>query len=140
MLSINMRVFKTVLLLAAFFFSKAKCLPVANESSIAESPTSTPSTLSSSEGDYYDQRQNGTDNYRVHVDGLVLVFAPVEALLLAGAAGGNKPDLPVLDLSKPPSDKPEVEFKPLPAPKSANRAGLRLANLLSPFLRRFRQE
>ena len=40
----------------------------------------------------YDQRQNGTENYRIHVDGLVLVVAPVEALLLASGAGGSIED------------------------------------------------
>ena len=37
----------------------------------------------------YDQRQNGTENYRIQVDGLVLVLAPVEALLLAGGMGSE---------------------------------------------------
>lgn len=34
----------------------------------------------------YDQRQNGSENYRIQVDGLVFVLAPVDALLLAGGA------------------------------------------------------
>lgn len=38
----------------------------------------------------YDQRQNGTENYRIQVDGLVVVVAPVEALLLAGGAAGSE--------------------------------------------------
>ena len=37
----------------------------------------------------YDQRQNGSENYRIQVDGLVLVLAPVEALLLAGGLGSD---------------------------------------------------
>ncbi|XP_033226677.1 uncharacterized protein LOC117179114 [Belonocnema kinseyi] len=37
----------------------------------------------------YDQRQNGTENYRIQVDGLVLVLAPVEALLMAGGMGSE---------------------------------------------------
>ncbi|XP_053985768.1 uncharacterized protein LOC128880091 [Hylaeus volcanicus] len=132
MISINMRVFKTVLVLVAFFSNRVKCLPVANETMVVESPSSTPPVLSSSEVDYYDQRQNGTDNYRIHVDGVMFVLAPVEALLLAGTAG-DKPDLPILDPSKPTSNKP------VPAPKSSNRDASHLVNLLVPFLRRFRQ-
>lgn len=122
MLSINMRIFKMVLLLAAFCSNRVvQCLPIANETSTTES--SSPTTLSpyhNSTVDYYDQRQNGTENYRIHVDGVIFVVAPIETLLLAGAAG-DKPNLPVTDSSKPPSNKPEVDSKPPMAPKSAHR-------------------
>lgn len=99
MLSINMRIFKTVLLLASLG-AGVRCMPVEDESK-TESPTSSaPSTTlavptdaaplpTRLDADYYDQRQNGSENYRIHVDGVVLVFAPVEALLLAGGVGGS---------------------------------------------------
>ncbi|XP_031833918.1 uncharacterized protein LOC116427564 [Nomia melanderi] len=136
MLSINMRVFKTVLLLVVFISSRVECLPVANETTIVDPTTVLPS---SSDVDHYDQRQNGTENFRVHVDGVVFVFAPVEALLLANAVG-NKPNLPIPDPSKPTPDKPEIGQKPSAAPKSANRIGSRLTNLLAPFLPALRRE
>nr|XP_003707338.1 PREDICTED: uncharacterized protein LOC100877904 [Megachile rotundata] len=138
MLSINMRIFKAVLLLFVFCSNRVQCLPIANETSIVEPSTTTQFPYDSTI-DHYDQRQNGTENYRIHVDGVVLVVAPVETLLLAGAAADNKPNLPI-DSSKPTSSKPEVDPKPSPVPKSAHRAGLRFANLLIPLLRRIRHE
>lgn len=122
MLSINMRIFKTVLLLAAFCSNRvAQCLPIANETSIVESSNPTTSTPFNSTIDHYDQRQNGSENYRVHVDGVMLVIAPVETLLLAGAADNNKPSLPAIDSSKPPSSKPEINLKLSPMSKSTQR-------------------
>ncbi|KAJ1530339.1 hypothetical protein ONE63_005253 [Megalurothrips usitatus] len=39
--------------------------------------------------EFYDQRQNGSENYRIHMDGMVVVVAPPEALMsVAGAAQG----------------------------------------------------
>lgn len=139
MLSINMRVFKTVLLIAFFGASFVRCLPVADKpteskvesetKSKIESETKTevtslvpqeivttavPSTYSDTT-DYYDQRQNGTENYRIHVDGVVLVFAPVEALLLAGAAANSEPNLSISSQGASPAqsiselDKPAVD-------------------------------
>ncbi|XP_029036457.1 uncharacterized protein LOC114872892 [Osmia bicornis bicornis] len=137
MLSINMRIFKAVLLLVAISSNRVQCLPIANETSIVESSTQLPYN---STYDHYDQRQNGTENYRIHVDGVIFVVAPVETLLLAGAAADDKPNLPIIDPSKPTSIKPDVEPKPSPAPKSAHRAGLRFANMLIPLLRRIRHE
>ncbi|KOC64750.1 hypothetical protein WH47_00253 [Habropoda laboriosa] len=138
-----MRIFKTVLLLAAFCSnSVVQCLPVANETSIVESSslTTTQQPPYSSTVDHYDQRQNGTENYRIHVDDVIFVIAPVETLLLAGAAVDNKPNLPIIDSLKPPSSKPEIDPKQSLAPKSAHRPGLRLANLLVPLFRRIRHE
>lgn len=109
MLSINMRVFKTVLFIA-FFGASVRCIPVAdklteskiesdnkNESKIevtsvlqeTDVTTVAPTSAHPDTIDYYDQRQNGTENYRIHVDGLVFVLAPFDALLLAGAAAGG---------------------------------------------------
>ncbi|XP_076757831.1 uncharacterized protein LOC143427504 [Xylocopa sonorina] len=152
MLSINMRIFKTVLLLAAFFSNRpGQCLPVENETSTVEpSSLTTQPPYGTTASDHYDQRQNGTENYRIHVDGVIFLVAPAETLLLAGIAGDNKPNLPATEITKPPSDKPEVDPEPSsspppppppsPSPKSAHRASLRLANLLVPLLRRIRQE
>lgn len=135
MLSINMRVFKTVLLIA-FFGASVRCLPVADKptESTIESDTGSktevssvvpqeidvttvaPTSTHSDTIDYYDQRQNGTENYRVHVDGLVFVFAPVDALLLAGAASGiSEPNTSTSNQGAPPTrpiselDKPTVD-------------------------------
>lgn len=107
------------MLLIAFFGASVRCLPVADkptESKTESKPesqteseieiisevvpqetavtTAAPASTYSETTDYYDQRQNGTENYRIHLNGLVFVFAPVEAMLLAGAAAGiSEPSL-----------------------------------------------
>ncbi|XP_043683887.1 uncharacterized protein LOC122636581 [Vespula pensylvanica] len=144
MFSINMRLFKTttLLLLFAFVGTYVRCLPIEESLSTTSSSLSTTTTLSNS-GDHYDQRQNGTDNYRIHVDGVVVVVAPVEALLLAGdVVGTNQSDISLLEStlynSKPEDEKPNIEHseKPTVSPKSTHRSSLRLMNLLAPFIRR----
>ncbi|KAK2583525.1 hypothetical protein KPH14_009481 [Odynerus spinipes] len=137
-----MRLFKsTLLLLLAFLSSQIGCLPL--EEPTTSSSASLSTTLGS--GDHYDQRQNGSDNYRIHVDGVVVVVAPVEALLLAGgvASGTNLSDISSLESAlqstlKPIEEKPSLESldKPISSPKSTHRSSLRLINLLAPFLRR----
>lgn len=115
MLSINMRIFKTVLLIASFGAS-VRCLPITEESSTTEVssssviPQEATTALSHPDTtDYYDQRQNGTENYRIHVDGVVFVFAPVEAMLLAGATDSN---LPISNGgSQSAADKPNIHNK-----------------------------
>lgn len=47
-------------------------------------PSTTTTLRPTVPGDHYDQRQNGTKNFRIHVDGVVFLVAPAEALLLAG--------------------------------------------------------
>ena len=112
-----MRIFKTVLLLAVFCCDRiGQCSPIANETSIPTTESHDATLV-----DHYDQRQNGSENFRVHVDGVMLVVAPVEAFLLTGVANGNKPNLPIIDSSKLPPGKPEVDPKPSLAPKSAHR-------------------
>ncbi|XP_035723840.1 uncharacterized protein LOC118442403 [Vespa mandarinia] len=141
MFSINMRLFKTttLLLLFAFVGTHVRCLPIEESSSTTSSSSSTLSNT----GDHYDQRQNGTDNYRIHVDGVVVVVAPVEALLLAGdVIGTNQSDISLLESmlynAKPEDEKPNVEHleKPTVSSKSTHRSSLRLMNLLAPFIRR----
>lgn len=135
MLSINMRIFKTVLLIA-YLGASVRCLPVDGESttesktevpsavvpSTTEPITIAPATLpvAQSDNNYYDQRQNGSENYRIHVDGVVLVFAPVEALLLAGAtAGTTASSLPIPEYggsvvqlgTQSDDEKPNVELQ-----------------------------
>lgn len=76
---------------------------------------------------HYDQRQNGTENYRLNIDGVVIAVAPAESLL---SALGDMDDL--LDLAmeeynneykpKPPqgsspSDSPSIQVISLPAPE-----------------------
>lgn len=118
MLSINMRIFKTVLLIVSFGAS-VRCLPLAEEepskpppeasSSVIPQKTTASISTNPDTTDYYDQRQNGTENYRIHLDGVVFVFAPVEALLLAGATDSN---LPISNYSEPSiqliGDKPNI--------------------------------
>lgn len=107
MLLINMRIFKTVLLIASLSAS-VRCLPVDGGSKESQTEilplidvrtaiTSAPTSEHRLDTDYYDQQQNGSENYRIHVDGLMLVFAPVEALFLAGNAGTSttEPNLPI---------------------------------------------
>lgn len=113
-----MRIFKTVLLIGAFGAS-VRCAPVESTTASTTEATSLvpqetiattaePARHLDTATDFYDQRQNGTENWRIHVDGVVLVFAPVETLLLAGIAGSNLsipdsgPTIPSLgDLDKP---------------------------------------
>lgn len=59
-------------------------------------------------GDHYDQRQNGTENYRIQVDGLVLVVAPIEGLLLAGGLPGVG-DSNIFGTPEPMPEKPKPE-------------------------------
>ncbi|XP_018317288.1 uncharacterized protein [Mycetomoellerius zeteki] len=172
MLSINMRVFKTVLLIV--FFASVQCLPVTDkpiesetnskiESEIKDEiismiPQETavtfaaPTSTLSDAIDYYDQRQNGTENYRIHLDGLVFVFAPVEALLLAGATAGNSEhnlSTSSQKVSTPPTiqsinelDKPIIDSLPnktdLAISKTLNKPAVRLVNFLAPLIRRIR--
>ncbi|XP_044586410.1 uncharacterized protein LOC123266300 [Cotesia glomerata] len=162
---INMRVFKTIftLLIAVTSLVQAgpasflrlehrtdddSLLPMDN---LEFSTTNSSSTTSPSQ-DTYDQRQNGTENYQIHVDGFVIVVAPVEALLLADAVsgGGNNDFLPGLAgaASKPSQSKPE-EPKPTQKPieekpdtlikKSVPRPHVRLVSFLTPFLRKIAQ-
>lgn len=116
MLSINMRIFKTVLLIVSFGAS-VRCLPVAEEpsnnkteasSSLIPQETTTAAIPTSDTIDYYDQRQNGSENYRIHVDGVVFIFAPVEALLLAGATDSNLPISNHSESSIQLGDKPNI--------------------------------
>ncbi|XP_024885080.1 uncharacterized protein LOC112463117 [Temnothorax curvispinosus] len=175
MLSINMRVFKTVLIVA-FFGASVRCLPVADkptgskiESEIKteivatsvvpqeiDVTTAAPTSRYPDTTDFYDQRQNGSENYRIHVDGFVVVLAPVEALLLAGAAGAaagsagttevnfsisNEGASPIQPIGEP--DKPAVDGihnkTDLAISKTIHRQpAVRLANFLAPLIRGIR--
>lgn len=55
---------------------------------------------------HYDQRQNGTENYRLNIDGVVIAVAPAESLL---SALGDMDDL--LDLAM---EEFNNEYKPKP--------------------------
>ncbi|EFN82232.1 hypothetical protein EAI_05181 [Harpegnathos saltator] len=167
-----MRIFKTVLLIA-YLGASVHCLPVGGKSTTesAVPPTVVPSTTEATtaapllstqlDTNYYDQRQNGSENYRIHVDGVVLVFAPVEALLLAGATAAgttasNSPtsehdgpaplkvglaqlDAAQLAVAQLDSEKPNADLQNKTEPansKTIHRSPLRVAHLLAPFLRR----
>lgn len=114
-----MRIFKATELLLLLFF--VVCL--ATSAPVDSSQNSTIPAEPSPLGDHYDQRQNGTENYRIHVDGVVVVVAPVEALLLAGGLpGGAGSD--ILDISqqadagqKPkPEKEEEATIEPISKP------------------------
>lgn len=80
------------------------------------------------ENTHYDQRQNGTDNYRVNIDGVVIAVAPSDSLLAAASEIDfndlfDLEEFNELQKPKPPSDeKPVLEPKPdepaKPAPLS----------------------
>lgn len=53
---------------------------------------------------HYDQRQNGTENYRLNIDGVVIAVAPAESILEAAADFTDIFDIDdIEDLLKPPS-------------------------------------
>ncbi|XP_015111650.1 uncharacterized protein LOC107037548 [Diachasma alloeum] len=174
MVQINMRVFKIISLLLLSILSGFDCSPVSSlrlehrggpeeDSGLAldnyelQEPSSTTKPVEISE-DTYDQRQNGTENYRIHVDGLVVVVAPVEALLLAGGIPDNfsnilaPPPAPEKPLDKPldkpqedegplkPVDKPIEGEKPLDVKKISHRGHLKLVSFLAPLLRHIGQQ
>jgi hypothetical protein len=161
MVFINMRIFKTILVLLMAFSSLTEALPVSSlrlehrdaDDGGLELPldvTNAPELSDSAtpKEDYFDQRQNGTENYRIHVDGLVLVVAPVEALLLASGMPDNisdsyfptiqnkPPSPPPLPVEEKPTEKPS-EAKPEIMEKSVHRPHLRLVSLLGPMLKKF---
>ncbi|XP_014607505.1 PREDICTED: uncharacterized protein LOC106788607 [Polistes canadensis] len=168
MFSINMRLFKTTVLLfllLAFVGTHVRSLPL-DESEITSSTKISSSSLSSSFEDHYDQRQNGSENYRVHIDGVVIVIAPVEALLMANdLVNNNQSGISTINYPKPDDNKPNIEHSEKPSnenlekpstehleepttehqsseklnvsSKSTKRSNLRLMNLLAPFIRRF---
>jgi hypothetical protein len=57
------RLFMVVVLLVASAFGFCACAPAIGEETV------------------YDQRQNGTENFRLHISDVVIVHAPIEALL-----------------------------------------------------------
>lgn len=56
--------FHFAIFVAFIYFSSANAAPIKEDSE-----------------DHYDQRQNGTENYRINVDGVLFAVAPAEALL-----------------------------------------------------------
>lgn len=136
MVLINMRIFKTILItlpILSMMIGGFNCSPLSSslraehrgtdDDGLDLSSDNLTSELSSKD-DYFDQRQNGTENYRIHVDGLVFVVAPIEALLLAASNTGlsdnyfpinnNKTEVikPDNEISKPEQPKPDDISKP----------------------------
>ncbi|GBP27989.1 hypothetical protein EVAR_83620_1 [Eumeta japonica] len=79
---------------------------------------------------HYDQRQNGTENYRLNIDGVVIAVAPAESLL-AAASDIDFSDLLDLDdfseltqkpPSKPSADRPSQAPEPSTAASSADQS------------------
>ncbi|CAB0036761.1 unnamed protein product [Trichogramma brassicae] len=93
--------------------------PIANEAPAAAAPAATITAAPLIEQDKsndrdidrYDQRQNGTENYRVNVDGLVFILAPAETLLMGAALG---PDFSSMFTEKPskPDSNDALTIKP----------------------------
>ncbi|XP_043272446.1 uncharacterized protein [Venturia canescens] len=150
----KMRIFKRSELIILFIFVIILSSNAAprQQASLTISRSPEDSTSANEEkpqiGDHYDQRQNGTENYRIHVDGLVLVVAPIEGLLLAGGLPGIG-DSSIFGTPGPSVEKPKPEEAPIAikptseasvekpsSAKSSHGSGLRLINLLTPFLRR----
>lgn len=63
---------------------------------------------------HYDQRQNGTENYRLNIDGVVIAVAPAESIM---SALGDMDDL--LDLAL---EEYNTEYKPKPPQGSSSSA------------------
>lgn len=66
---------------------------------------------------HYDQRQNGTENYRLNIDGVVIAVAPADTLLEAASDLSDYFDQSNLELLLKPSPeqssaKPEDSSKP----------------------------
>ncbi|RZF40518.1 hypothetical protein LSTR_LSTR000397 [Laodelphax striatellus] len=119
-------------------------------------PTSAAPGASPSDSDFedvfYDQRQNGSENFRIHLNDVMVVVAPAEALLsvagsdLLGGAGGGGPgaaDLPVEEAQPHKECKQGVKggakcSRPSSGQNSVNnkRSRLRLSNFLLPFINR----
>ncbi|KDR13160.1 uncharacterized protein LOC110835617 [Zootermopsis nevadensis] len=103
----------------------------------------------------YDQRQNGTENYRVRINDVIVVHAPLEALVaLASAAdesvlqqlglATSSPGTTGADLGNTSTESTSAvtlttESKPKQGsqkPDTKSKSRLMLAELLLPFLRR----
>uniref|UniRef100_A0A6V7J6G2 Uncharacterized protein n=1 Tax=Bracon brevicornis TaxID=1563983 RepID=A0A6V7J6G2_9HYME len=120
MVHINMRVFKVIALLV-LGFSAINAVPASrlraehrdadtdlpldngeikpNDAELVTNENS--GELPKLKDDMYDQRQNGSENYNIHLDGLAIIVAPVEALLLAGIK-----DIPTPKPLDKPTEKP----------------------------------
>ncbi|XP_039292865.1 uncharacterized protein LOC111053968 [Nilaparvata lugens] len=128
--------------------------------SVSLATAAPPSSSSPSDADFddvfYDQRQNGSENFRIHLNDVMVVVAPAEALLgadllgggggLGGGSGGlGAADLPVEDAVSPhkeckPGVKGAAKCSSRPASQHNNvnnkRSRLRLSNFLLPFINR----
>lgn len=82
--------------------------------------SSAPADCKDGHGEHYDQRQNGTENYRLNIDGVVIAVAPAESLLAAASEIDFNDMFDLEDLNdlkpKPPAEqkppKPILEPKP----------------------------
>ncbi|KAJ2952896.1 hypothetical protein O0L34_g7259 [Tuta absoluta] len=65
---------------------------------------------------HYDQRQNGSENYRLNIDGVVIAVAPADSLLSAASDidFNDLFDLDDFDLQRPPKPSDDKPPKPLP--------------------------
>ncbi|KAJ8681219.1 hypothetical protein QAD02_017006 [Eretmocerus hayati] len=152
--NINLRVFKIiVLMLIASTISRDQApqdlQPTAPS---ALPPSSAQESLEGSPLGFlqrFDQRQNGTENYRIKVDGLVFILAPADSLLLAGAASLDPTFSSALgDKFKPTPASSELD-KPKPTKESIHKfashqeamrkSGVRINDLMPAFWNRLRQ-
>ncbi|XP_015514901.1 uncharacterized protein LOC107220719 [Neodiprion lecontei] len=144
---INTTIFKSAFILLALLY-QAMSHPLDTDAGVESSKFSAEEITAirpSVGGDHYDQRQNGTKNFRIHVDGVVIVVAPAEALLLPGELdpsilgfGQEGIDAPLKpETATTESHKPltvEETQKPIKK-KFIHSHNLRLSSLLGPILR-----
>ncbi|KAJ8722501.1 hypothetical protein PYW07_003681 [Mythimna separata] len=65
---------------------------------------------------HYDQRQNGSENYRLNIDGVVIAVAPAESLLSALGDMDDLLDLAMEEYNTDYKPKPPSEGSPSPSP------------------------
>ncbi|KAJ8725844.1 hypothetical protein PYW08_004027 [Mythimna loreyi] len=65
---------------------------------------------------HYDQRQNGSENYRLNIDGVVIAVAPAESLLSALGDMDDLLDLAMEEYNTDYKPKPPQEGSPSPSP------------------------
>ncbi|XP_075218116.1 uncharacterized protein LOC142322913 [Lycorma delicatula] len=106
-----------------------------------------PSSDNDFEDVFYDQRQNGSENFRIHLNDVMVVVAPAEALLSVAAGSELLNPTPSDNVPLDDPDKLPKECKPGGKGKcnkqsttagnaATKRSRLRLSNLLMPFINR----
>lgn len=74
--------------------------------------SSAPVDCKDGHGHHYDQRQNGTENYRLNIDGVVIAVAPADSLLAAASEIDFNDMFDLEDLNELKPKPPPAEHKP----------------------------